>query len=101
MDLTLHAISDATRRDLLTRLRTSGPLSVSELATPLPMSRQAVTKHLDVLEQAGLVERQHRGRERLHTARAEPLRDVVDWLTPWEEEWDDRLTKLKKHLDGE
>ncbi len=83
----------------MTRLRTSGPLSLSELADPLPISRQAVTKHLDVLERAGLVSRERRGRERVHSVRGEPLREVADWLAPWEAAWDERLERLRTHLD--
>ena len=85
----------------MSRLKASGPLSLSEIAEPLPMSRQAVTKHLDVLENAGLIRRHREGRERIHSVRSEPLKDVADWLAPWEEAWDDRLARLKSHLDGE
>ena len=95
------AVGDPTRRELLERLRTGGRLSVGALAAPLPMSRQAVTKHLDVLEEAGLIERQVRGRERLHVLSATPLRELNDWLAPYEAEWDDRLARLRSHLEGD
>jgi len=65
------------------------------------MSRQAVTKHLDVLEDAGLIEKRFRGRERQHVLSATPLRELNDWLAPYEAEWDDRLARLRSHLDGE
>jgi len=92
------ALGDETRRTLLDRLRHAGALSLTELAAPLPMTRQAVTKHLDVLEGAGLVERTTRGRERLHCLRAEPLREIGTWLEPYERFWDDRLARLEQHL---
>jgi DNA-binding transcriptional ArsR family regulator len=95
------AVGDPTRRGILERLRTEGPLSVSALAVSLPMSRQAVTKHLDVLEGAGLIERHVRGRERMHVLSAHPLRELNDWLAPYEAEWDDRLARLRSHLAGE
>ncbi len=65
------------------------------------MSRQAVTKHLDVLESAGLVRRFSRGRERMHRLDRDPLRRVDDWLAPYEAEWDERLDRLKRHLESE
>ena len=95
-----HAVADPTRRALLERLRRSGGQSVSELAEGLPMSRQAVTKHLDVLEAAALVRRRTVGRERIHDLRGTPLKDLDDWLAPFEAEWDERLGRLRSHLDG-
>lgn len=95
------AVGDETRRAILERLRTEGALSVTALAKPLEMSRQAVTKHLDVLEEAGLIERRSSGRERLHLLSATPLRELNDWLAPYEAEWDDRLARLRSHLEGE
>lgn len=92
---------DETRRGILERLRTEGALSVSVLARPLTMSRQAVTKHLDILEEAGLIEKRVLGRERIHLLSAEPLREVNDWLAPYEAEWDDRLDRLRSHLRKE
>ena len=95
------AVADPTRRLILRSLRVKGPLSIKALSAPLPISRQAVTKHLDVLEAAGLVERAMQGRERIHQLRAEPLRTMEDWLTPYAAAWDQRLARLKIHLDGE
>ena len=62
------------------------------------MTRQAVTKHLDALRAAGLLEVRRVGRERLHELRPEPLKDVDDWLRPYAEAWDRRLAALKRHL---
>ncbi len=92
------AISDPTRRHILERLRTQGSLSVSELSEPLSMTRQAVTKHLDVLEGAGLLEHRWQGRKRLHHLKAQPLEDVADWLAPYAAAWDRRLARLQTHL---
>lgn len=94
------ALADPTRRSILDRLRTAESLSVTELSEPLSMSRQAVTKHLDVLEEAGLVRHERRGRERRHLLMPDPLRDVDDWLTPYAAAWDRRLARLRTHLEG-
>ena len=96
-----HAVADPTRRLILNSLREKGPLSVKALSSRLPISRQAVTKHLDILEAAGLVAKAMRGRERIHQLRVEPLRTLEDWLTPYAAAWDERLARLKTHLDGE
>jgi DNA-binding transcriptional ArsR family regulator len=93
------AIADPTRRALLDRMRGHGPMSLSELANDLPMTRQAVTKHLDALRRAGLVRVTRRGRERLHTIVPEPLREVDDWLAPYAATWDERLQRLRTHLE--
>lgn len=93
------AVSDPTRRTLLERLRREGPLSLSALSGPMEMSRQAVTKHLDVLEAAGLVVREARGRERIHRLRPEPLETIDAWLAPYARAWDERLARLRTHLE--
>lgn len=95
------AIADPTRRRVLEVLRSEGPLSVKQLTRPLPMSRQAVTKHLDLLLQAGLIRVERRGRERLHRLEAGPLKELDDWLKPYSEEWDRRLARLEDHLTAE
>ena len=96
-----HAVADPTRRLILASLREDGPLSVSALSAPLPMSRQAVTKHLDILEAAGLVGRATKGRERVHHLQPEPLKKMEDWLEPYAAAWDERLERLRIHVDGE
>ena len=95
------AISDPTRRGILERLRQDGALSVTELAAPLPMSRQAVTKHLDVLERSGLIEHEWRGRKRVHRLKAEPLQEIDDWLAPYAAAWDERLARLEEYLEDD
>jgi DNA-binding transcriptional ArsR family regulator len=94
------AVADTTRRGILERLRREGALSIAELSEGLPITRQAVTKHLGILADAGLIERSRSGRERLHRLSGEPLKEVSDWLVPYEAEWDARLERLKKHVDG-
>jgi DNA-binding transcriptional ArsR family regulator len=94
-----EALADPTRRELLDRLRHGGPMSLSQLAERLPMSRQAVTKHLDALKRAGLVSITRRGRERLHSLNPAPLREVDDWLAPYAAAWDARLLRLQQHLE--
>lgn len=99
MDSVFQAVADPTRRSILERLRDGGALSIQELARPLPMSRQAVTKHLDVLQDAGLVRTERAGRQRLHRLDAAPLKEVGTWLAPYAEAWDRRLARLKSYLD--
>lgn len=94
------AVADTTRRGILERLRREGALSITELSDGLPITRQAVTKHLSILADAGLIERSRSGRERLHRLSGEPLKEVSDWLAPYEAEWDARLERLKKHVEG-
>jgi DNA-binding transcriptional ArsR family regulator len=99
MESVFATIADPTRRRILEVLRTSGPLSVKALADPLPISRQAVTKHLDILSSSGLIQIERVGRERLHRLDPHSLREVADWLEPYEAFWDERLARLKCHLD--
>lgn len=94
-----EAVADPTRRGLLERLREAGPLSLTELSVGLPITRQAVTKHLDALRRAGLVHVERRGRERMHELDPAPLRDVVDFLAPYAAAWDERLARLATHLE--
>ena len=95
------ALSDPTRRRILERLHREGPCSVTELVAPLAMTRQAVSKHLDVLEDAGLVAREARGRERMIRARPEPLADVSAWLDACSAAWDERLQRLRAYLEDQ
>lgn len=96
-----EALADPTRREILDRLRTAGPLSVNDLAEPFSMSRQAVTKHLDALEASGLVRSRREGRQRLHEIDPRPLEAVDAWLAPYAAQWDRRLERLKRHLEAE
>lgn len=93
-----EALADPTRRTILDRLRCAGPLSVNELAEPFSITRQAVTKHLRILEESGLVTSRRAGRERLHELDPRPLKEVQGWLAPYAAEWDRRLERLSRHL---
>lgn len=101
METVFEVVADPTRRAILDRLRVSGPLSVREVGAPLPMTRQAVTKHLDALARAGLVRVRREGRERLHELDPEPLKEIDDWLAPYAAEWDERLARLRAYLEEE
>ena len=82
-------------------MQSEGPLSIKQLATSLPISRQAVTKHLDILQASGLVRIQKAGRERLHSLNSSPLKEVEDWLEPYAREWDEHLSRLQLHLEDQ
>lgn len=99
MEDVFAAVADDTRRRILDRLRDTGPLSIKQLSGPLPISRQAVTKHLDILEACGLIRVEWAGRERRHRLAAERLQQVENWLKPYAELWDERLGRLKSHLE--
>jgi len=101
MESVFTAVADPTRREMLARMQSEGPLSIKQLAAPLPISRQAVTKHLDILQASGLVRVQKAGRERLHSLDSSPLKAVGDWLEPYAREWDERLSRLQRHLEDQ
>lgn len=93
------ALSDRTRLDIFEHLANSGPASATELARLMPVSRQAVAKHLSVLDEAGLVTRSHSGREVRFTARPGALDSVVEWVGEVGDEWDGRLDRLREAID--
>jgi predicted ArsR family transcriptional regulator len=95
----LAALADPSRRALFERLNTQGPASASQLATELPISRQAIAKHLNLLDSVGLVDRTAQGRQVVYTARVKPLQDVADWLETVGDAWDARLERLKSSFD--
>ena len=99
MESVFMAVADPTRRSMLTRMRVEGPLSIKQLAAPLSISRQAVTKHLDILHACGLVRVRRAGRGRLHCLASSPLKEVENWLEPYAREWDERLSRLQRHLE--
>jgi DNA-binding transcriptional ArsR family regulator len=94
LNLVLAAIADPTRRAILDRL-TRGPSRVTDLAEPFDMSLAAVSKHVQLLERAGLVRRARRGREHTLTLDARPLRHVVKWTSRYEQFWNERLDRLE------
>jgi DNA-binding transcriptional ArsR family regulator len=92
-----EALSDPTRRAVVSRLA-EGPATPTNLAGGLPVSRQAVSKHLEVLREAGLVRSDREGRERRYTLTPEPLADAVSWITAVGGRWDERLDALRAQL---
>lgn len=97
------ALADPTRRAILTRL-TEGDANVAELAAPFRVSQPAISRHLKVLERAGLISRRRRATARLSHLEAEPLREATAWLARYQEFWDeshDRLTELLAALQDD
>lgn len=95
------ALADPTRRKMIEQLSVLGPVTITQLTEVFPISRQAVTKHLDTLYDAGLVETERRGRERIVTFRPEPLHEAIDWVAAIEARWDRRLSALAQFLATE
>ena len=91
------ALADPTRRDILVRL-TKGDANVAELAAPFAMSQPAVSRHLKVLERAGLVSRHRRATARLSRLEAEPLREATEWLARYREFWTESHERLDELL---
>ncbi len=93
------ALGDATRLTLLARLCERAPCSISALSEGSPMSRQAITKHLRVLEGAGLVRSEMAGRQCLFEVEPEPLTEARDYLTQVSQQWDQALARLKAFVE--
>jgi len=94
---TFHALADPTRRAILGRL-TEGEASVGELAEPFRISAQAVSKHLKVLEQAGLITRGRTAQLRPARLQAVPLKDAVDWLERYRRFWEGGFDRMEARL---
>lgn len=97
LDATFAALSDPTRRAILARLRT-GEASVNELAEPFDMSLPAISKHLKVLERAGLVERGRDAQRRPCRLAPAPLREVVEWAEDYRQHWEESFDRLDDYL---
>jgi DNA-binding transcriptional ArsR family regulator len=91
-------LSDPTRRGLLAAIADSPAATATELATELPISRQAVVKHLTALTDAGLLDRERFGREVRYRVTPAPLSDAVSWMAAVGGQWDARLQALKRAL---
>ncbi len=98
LSLTFAALADPTRRAILARLADDGEVTVNDLAEPFPFSVQAVSKHLSVLERAGLITRGRTAQLRPSRLEVEPLRDLADWLEQYRELWEGRLDRLADRL---
>jgi DNA-binding transcriptional ArsR family regulator len=96
----LAAMADPTRRRLLAALANRGPATATELAGGLPISRQAVTKHLAALHRAGLVTSSRRGRDVRFEVRTENVAQTADWLADLAAEWDARLAAIKRFAEA-
>lgn len=97
LSATFAALADPTRRAILARLA-SGETSVTELAAPFEMSLPAVTKHLKVLERAGLISRGREAQWRPCRLEAKALRDAASWIEQYRKHWDERLDRLDDYL---
>ena len=97
LSTTLAALSDPTRRAILARLA-AGEATVTELAAPFAMSMPAVSRHLKVLEHAGLITRGRHAQWRPCRITAAPLKDVVDWLAHYQRFWTESLDRLDDYL---
>jgi len=98
LDRTFGALADPTRRAILARLA-KGEASVTELAEPFEMSLPAVSKHLKVLERAGLVSRGRERQWRPARLRPTPIKEVAEWTDRYRRFWDERYDRLDEYLD--
>lgn len=98
LDATFAALADPTRRAILTRLA-AGEATVTELTTPFPMTQPAISKHLKVLERAGLVSRGRDAQRRPCRLEAGPLKAATDWLANYREYWEEQYERLDVLLD--
>ena len=94
---TFAALADPTRRSILSRLA-EGDATVNELAEPFPVSKPAISRHLKVLEQAGLIVRSREAQWRPSRMQAEPLDQAVEWMESRKRTWEARIDRLDAHL---
>jgi DNA-binding transcriptional ArsR family regulator len=97
LSLAFSALADPTRRAILARLAL-GDADVSELSAPFDLSQPTISKHLKVLELAGLVERGRDAQRRPRTLVAIPLMNVAEWVEPYRQFWEAKLNSLDRHL---
>lgn len=97
LSLAFAALADPTRRAILARLA-SGEADVSELMKPFALSQPTISKHLNVLERAGLVIRGRDGQRRPRTFVANPLKDIADWMEPFRRFWEQKFAGLDDYL---
>ena len=98
LDAVFTALADPTRRGIVRRL-SEGEATLGELAGPLPMSLQAVSKHVGVLSRAGIVRTEKRGRERRVRLHAPAMRPAAEWLNEWQKFWTSALDRLAAHVE--
>ena len=97
LSLTLSALADPTRRSILSRL-TEGEASVTEISEPFDMTMPAISKHLKVLEKAGLVVRSRSAQWRPRKLSAEPMKEISEWLETYRQHWEERLDRFDAYL---
>ena len=97
LTVTFAALADPTRRAILARL-SEGDATVNELAQPFPVSLQAISKHLKVLERAGLIVRGRSAQLRPSRLQGEALKEVADWVAEYRSFWDESFDRLDEHL---
>jgi DNA-binding transcriptional ArsR family regulator len=100
VDKVFFALSDPTRREVMRRISDQSEMTPTELAATLPVTRQAVTKHLGVLLDAGLVAQERRGRESVYRLTPQPMGGALSWMADVGAEWDERLSRLRKMFVG-
>ncbi len=98
LSLAFAALADPTRRAILARLA-AGDADVSELMKPFPLSQPTISKHLKVLERAGLVTRGRDAQRRPRTLATVPLKDVADWVEPYRRLWEQKFARLDGYLN--
>jgi DNA-binding transcriptional ArsR family regulator len=98
LDHLFNALADGTRRTVMRQLLDHGPATASALSVGLPISRQAVVKHLNALGRAGLVDAHREGREVRYRAIPDPMGDGVEWMLRAGARWDRRLERLRRQL---
>jgi DNA-binding transcriptional ArsR family regulator len=97
LNATFAALADPTRRAIVARLA-EGDATVGELAEPFPVSLPAISRHLKVLERAGLISRKRSAQSRPSSLRAETLREATAWIETYREMWESRVDRLEEHL---
>ena len=97
LNLTFAALADPTRRAMLARLA-QGPATVKELAEPFKISMPAISKHLKVLEYAGLIQRGREAQWRPAQLQAAPLKDVSEWLESYRKNWEESFDRLEEYI---
>src|SRR4051812_47749067 len=97
LDRAFGALADPTRRAILARLA-AGEATVSELGKAFPFRQPTISRHLKVLEEAGLVEGERDAQRRPRRLKAEGMKEVADWIEPFRKAWEDRLDNLDRHL---
>ncbi len=96
-----HALADPMRRNLLVNLAENSPKTATQLAGEYPITRQGILKHLNILEDAGLVAVHQIGREKRYALTPEPLNELEQWLKQLNARWDERLLRLKHLVEDE